>query len=316
MNLKTSAGALAVVAVMGLAVLSGGILAHTASAGAVVTLTSQQGQTAQATATAVPGTPKATAVPGAPSAPFPGAKGGPGFGGKMFGGRGFGHHGPGGFGHLSGPYSTEGATRTISMTTDLINLVKGDLAYATGKMDTGTVQNWINQADALLRSAQSAAGSSQFGRAVETAGAATGLAGAAHLLMAQSLGADQLPSYTQRPMKGGMGKEGRHGMAPGAVTGVTQAQASRHLAGLYNGILAQQAQLGRAGNTGDANNYLTAAKDYYRTAYDAYQAGKYDDAFKAASVSQALLGVVDGLVRAASAPNTQDAPIQVPAPNF
>jgi hypothetical protein len=194
--------------------------------------------------------------------------------------------------------------------------VKGDLAYANGKMDTGTVQSWLNQADALLRSAQSASGSSQFGLAVETAGAARDLAGAADLVMAQALGADKLPSYTQRPM---MGKGERHGLVPGvpgAPTGVTQAQASRQLAGLYNTIVARQAQLGRVGNTGDANTYLDDAKEYYRTAYDAYQAGKYDDAFKAASVSQTLLRVAEGLLRAAGAPNSQDAPIQVPAPNF
>jgi HEPN domain-containing protein len=190
-------------------------------------------------------------------------------------------------------------------------------------MDTTTVQNWLNSADSLLKSAQTTASSSQYGRAVETANAARGLIGAAEQLMRQALGANTLPSYTQRPAPGigkgpGMGhKGGGFGDlgASGNIT-VTQAQASRVLVGLYSGIVAKDAQVKASSNSGDANNYLNAAKEYYRTAYDAYQAGKYNDAMKAASVGQTLLGVVESLLRAGVAPNNAETPVQVPAPNF
>ena len=125
----------------------------------------------------------------------------------------------------------------ISATTSLITLVTGDLTYATGKMDTKTVQDWLNKADGLLKSAQTAANSSQYGQAIETAGAARDLAMTADLLMQQALGADKLPSYSQRPFPG----KGHMGMAPGTPPGtpadVTQAHTSRDLAGFYNKII-------------------------------------------------------------------------------
>lgn len=297
MNLKVFAGAIALGGLMALAVLAGGIVAQPASAGVPPTLPGQAAaQTAQPTATRVTGTPQ-------PGAPQPGKP----FGrSRDLGGRGHGPgHGPGG-----GQYTAEGASRAISSTTSLITLVRGDLAYATGKMDTATVQAWLNQADGLVRTAQSASGSSQYGRAVETASAASKLASAAELLMRQALGAANLPSASQR------GFRGRGGLGPGTATGVTQAHASRELAGLYNAIVMKQALLNRAGSAGDATNYLNAAKDYYRTAHTAYQAGNYDSAHASAAVGQTLLGVVDSLLRAATAPNNADTPVQVPAPNF
>ena len=204
----------------------------------------------------------------------------------------------------------------ISVTTEFIALVKSDLAYATGKMDTATVQDWVNKADGLLRTAQTAAGSSQYGRAVATANAARELAGAADIVMQQALGADKLPSYNQRPLRG-KGRFGPGGPGiPGTTTTPTQAQASRELAGLYNSIVAKDALLQTVSNAGDANTYLTAAKNSYRTAYTAYQAGNYTDAHKAAVVAHSLLHVVDSLMHAATAPNSPDTPVTVPQPNF
>ena len=130
------------------------------------------------------------------------------------------------------------------------------------------------------------------------------------MLMQQALGADKLPSYNQRPFPA-------HARpASGTATNVTQAQASRELAGLNNAIVTKDALLKSAGNTGDAGTYLTAAKNYYRTAYTAYQAGKYNDAHAAAAVGRELLEVVGHLVRAATAPNNPDTPVPVPAPNI
>jgi hypothetical protein len=216
-------------------------------------------------------------------------------------------------GHHGGQLTAEGASRVISVTTEFIALVKSDLAYATGKMDTATVQDWVNKADGLLRTAQTAATGSQYGRAIATANAARELAGAADLLMQQALGADKLPSYNQRPLRG----KGRFGPGgPGTTITPTQAQASRELAGLYNSIVAKDALLQTVSNAGDAGTHLTAAKNSYRTAYTAYQAGNYTDAHKAAVVAHSLLHVVDSLMHAATAPNSPDTPVTVPQPNF
>jgi hypothetical protein len=303
MSIRGFIGAITLGGLMGLAALAGGVMIQTTAAGAPIA------QTAQATATPAPGTPNQ----GLPGDHGPGFRGhgmkgfeGPGFGG-FFGGRGFDH----GFGPKGGAYTSEGASRVISATGSLITLVKGDLAYANGKMDTATVQDWLNKADGLLKAAQTAANNSQFGQARETAEAAKGLAMTADLLMQQALGADKLPSYNQRPFPG----KGRMGAPPNTTT-VTQTRASRELANLYNQIVATDALLKASSKAGDASAYLTAAKNYYKTAYTAYQAAKYDDAHKAATVSQSLLRVVDDLLRAATAPNNADTPVQVPAPNF
>jgi hypothetical protein len=219
--------------------------------------------------------------------------------------------GPGGdHGRHGGAYTADGASRVISATNSLITLVKSDLAYANGKMNTGTVQDWLNKADGLVGTARSASGSGQYGQAVETAGAAADLARAADLLMQQALGAANLPSASQRPFPG------RGGVGPGSATGVTQARASRELAGLYNSIVRQEALLSSAGSAANASTYLAAAKDYYRTAYTAYQGGKYDEAYGSAAVARTLLEVTNHLMRATTAPNSPDAPVQVPAPNF
>ena len=83
---------------------------------------------------------------------------------------------------------------------------------------------------------------------------------------------------------------------------VTQAQASRVLADLYNNIVSQQAVVNSSANKGDAGIYLAAAKDQYNKAYTAYQAGNYNEAVGAAHVGQSLLRVVGLLLGAGTAP--------------
>jgi hypothetical protein len=209
-------------------------------------------------------------------------------------------------------YTAEGATRAISSTTDFITLVKGDLTYATGKMDTATVEDWLNKADALLADAQAANSGGEYGEAVETANAARELAGAAKLLMQQELGADTLPSFTQGPGPG----RGHRGpdIGPSGNFTVTQAQASRVLAGFYDGITMQEALLNSSASKGDAATYTALAKDQYGKAHAAYQAGNYNEAVAAAHVGQALLQVANSLLRAGTAPNSPDTPVQVPPP--
>jgi hypothetical protein len=283
-------------------VIAGGVMQPKASAALPAAFV---GQLAQSTATAVPSTPgpATTAVPKAERPDMPYGRGGHGRGGK--GGR---HGGLGGPGRHIEAATADGAARSISQTIGIITLVKADLAYATGKMDTATVQSWLNNADTLLNSARGANISGQYGRAALTANAAGELAWAADLLMAQALGAEVLPSNAQRSMRG------RDGMRGGVTTptGLTQAQASRELASLYNSIVMRGALQG----TADSTNYLNIAKEYYRTAYNAYGAGNYADAYKAAAVARRLLGVSDSLLRANTAPNNVDTPVQVPAPTF
>jgi hypothetical protein len=313
-------------ALMGLAVLAGGILAQRTSASTTVgRVGAYAGQPVQVTQVATPGQSEAPAPAPPDQAPMPGGPmmggfgergfvheglGGPGMAGPEFGEKRFG--GPGldekgfGPGKPGGPLTADGANRVISGTAGLIALVKGDLAYANGKMDTSRVQDWLNRADGLLKDAQSAVSSNQLERAVQTAEAARGLASAADTLMAQALGADKLPSYSQRPHPG---KFGGNPTMPDA----TQAGASRQLVGFYNALVREGAVLKGSASAGI---YLTAAQDSYKTAYAAYQAGKYNDARNAVFVGQQLLKVADDLFRASNAPTDPNAPVQVPAPNF
>jgi hypothetical protein len=315
MNMKTLTGTMVLAAALGIGVLAGSLLSPSASAGIHMT---QVGQTTQATATAAPDTQK----PALPGGGMPGHRGrGPG---------GPGGHGPGdghGFGPGPGPdggpggrfggaYTADGATRAISSTTSFITLVKGDLAYATGKMDTGTAQDWVNKADGLLTSAQTANSGGEYGKAVETAHAARELAQAAELLMQQALGPETLPSFSQRQFPGGghRGPGPGPGVGPSANITVTQAQASRVLAGLYDSITMQEALLNNSTSKGDAATYLAAAQAQYSKAYTAYQAGSYKEAAGAAHIGHELLEVVNALLRAGTAPNGPDVPVQVPPP--
>jgi hypothetical protein len=203
--------------------------------------------------------------------------------------------------------TADGATNAISQAEQTLTLAKDDLTYAGGKMDTGSVQGWLTAADGLLAKAKEAQTNAQYGPAVAYAQAARSLAQTAEQAMAQALGADTLPSYSQRPQRGGPGGLMDPAQAP------TQAQLSRELQNLYNRIVSQGALVGA---NAEAGGYLTQAQAQYRTAYDAYQAGSYEAAHDAAHLAESLLKVVDSLVRAASAPANADAPVTVPAPNF
>jgi hypothetical protein len=190
--------------------------------------------------------------------------------------------------------------------------VKSDLAYANGKMDTAAVQRWLDGADALLKSAQSANSSSQFGQAVAYAQAARELAMTARSQIAQELGADQLPSNSQLPQRGDRG-------LPGMVAGdtaVTQVQASYILAETYNRLVAQAASAQGSANASQASTYITDAQNAYKTAYDAYQAGNYSDAASSARLAGQLSKVAGAIINAATAPSNADTPVAVPAPNF
>lgn len=326
MNWKTLAATSALAATLGAGVLAGSLLSPSASANVPASQVGQVAQAAQAQAspTAAPDTQKP--APPADGQQMPGMHGGRdgfggfgGFGGPMGGkggpggGRGEGH-GPGfdgDFGGRFGGYSAEGATRAISGTTSVLTIVKGDLAYATGKMDTATMETWVTNADTLLKAAQTAHSAGEYGKAAETAQAASALAESAELMMRQELGADKLPSYTQR--QGGRPDRGMPGVGPSGTFTVTQAQASRVLANLYRNITSEQALVSGSA-AGDAGTYLAAAKDQYSKAYAAYQAGNYSEATGAAQVGQSLLRVVEQLLSASTAPNGPDVPVQVPAP--
>jgi hypothetical protein len=310
MNWKVLAAAGALSLAMVLGALVGSVALHTAAADTSSRAPAQPAAQAQATATPGTTTPPATR-PGKPNA-GPGM-GHPGMGGPGMGGPGMGM-GRQGFDGRGGDSAT-GANRVITATTSLITLVKGDLTYATGKMDTATVGDWVSRADGLLTAAQSAVSAQQFGKAVATASAAGSLARAADLLMQQALGADKLPSYTQRGF-GGRGDHMGRGMAPNAPATPTQAQASRELAGFYNELVKEAAVLKATTGAGDAGTYLTAAQNRYSTAYTAYQAGNYAEVRSSLAVGRTLLEVAESLVRAATAPNSPDTPVQVPAPTF
>jgi hypothetical protein len=223
------------------------------------------------------------------------------------GGRG---HGRGDFGGERGfmGATADGASQAITNATDTIALVKSDLAYATGKMDTADVQKWLDSADALLASAQNANTASQYGQASAYANAARELAMAARSVMAQELGADTLPSYSQLPQR-----PDRDGTT---ATALTQAQASRILAEAHNHLVAQEAVISNASNASEATPYLVDAQDAYRAAYDAYQAGSYDDAAASARLAGKLAHVAESIARASTAPANADTPVTVPAPNF
>jgi hypothetical protein len=220
--------------------------------------------------------------------------------------------GPGGFGHEA---TADTATRAISGTTSLIDLVKADLAFANGKMDTADAQRWVSGAATLLGKAQSSNGASNYEQAVAYAKAASIAASAAHTAVAQELGADQIPSYSQRPMRGGKGIGPGHGIGRGPVdpANITQVQASRLLAATYNRLVGVGAVVA---GTADAGTWLTDAQAAYRAAYDAYQAGNYADAAASARIANALAEVAAGVQRAAGSPGTSGAPVTVPAPNF
>lgn len=300
MKLKVIIGSMMAAVLLGLGALLGSVIGP-AQAGAQ---TPAQTPAAIATARAAQ-TPSAQQTPGAGD-----RKGGIPFGGMHRGGPGgHGDFGPGfGFGREA---TADVATRAISGTTSLIDLVKADLAFANGKMDTASVQRWVSGAESLLGKAEAANGASNYEQAVAYAQAASQAASTAYTSMAQELGADQLPSYSQRPVRGGKGVGIGRGVPANA--NITQAQASRLLASTYNRLVGVGAVVA---GTADAGTWLTDAQVAYRAAYDAYQAGNYADAAASARIANALAEVATGVKRAATSPGTSGAPVTVPAPNF
>src|SRR5438132_1417926 len=122
---------------MAAALMSVGVLT-----GSIVGASSTSAQTPSATPT------PSTTNPTSPTTPPTGAP--YGMPGMRGGGLGM-HGGPGDFDGPRGQAATaDGASRAITNATNLINLVKSDLAYAHGKMDTTDVQRWVSGADSLL----------------------------------------------------------------------------------------------------------------------------------------------------------------------
>ena len=259
------------------------------------------------TATATPNQPAAQATPGANGSPKEGLPGG---GGKRGPGA---HRGPGGDfdGRERGEQAltAEGVSRQISNTTTLLALAQDDLAYANGKMDTANVSKWLNNAQTLLGSARTAAAASKFGSASHYAQAAQELVFIAEGQMARALGADTLPSTSQRPVG-----RGRHfpGGPDAATVTVTQAQASRFLSQTYNNLVAQKSLITDSAATG----YLADAQAAYQSAYNAYGAGNYSEAVSSAKLAQQLAGVARHVQAAPGAPDNADTVVPVPAPTF
>ena len=123
--------------------------------------------------------------------------------------------------------------------------------------------------------------------------------------MRRTLGFDKLPSASQRPQFPGKFNSANQPT-------ITQAQASRVLERIYNNLVMQKAVLT---DGGDVASYLTQAQNAYKTAYDNYNAGKYNDAVSSARVAEELAGVANQIHYALGATNG-DTPVTVPAPNF
>jgi hypothetical protein len=300
LRIRLFLGAALVVALLSVGVLAGSVFRSGASAQtpAATPIPSTTNPSAPTPSTTTPST--------APSGGKEGAESGLG-GSDGFGREGRGHKG-------LGAATAAGASAQITNTTNLINQAKSDLGYANGKMDTTDVQRWLNGADSLLKSAQSANSSSQYGQAVGYARAASQLVRVADTQMAQKLGADKLPSYSQQPNEANEPNEAK-GATPSNTT-VTQAQASRVLAHTYERLVMQGTLVKSASNAAEATTYLTDAQNAYKAAYAAYQAGKYGDAVASARLADGLAGVAGSIIHAVAAPRDANTPVTVPAPNF
>jgi hypothetical protein len=292
MNARVFIGSTMAAGLLGLGVLVGSV----AGTGNVLAQTpSATTPSAAATATAAPTDPGTTTT--TPPADAPGGIG-------FRGGRAGGHGGFGG--DISGRGATaDNATRQITSTGELIDLVEADLAYANDKMDTTDVQRWVDSANALLQKAESANSGSQYGQSVAYSGAARELAMIAYSNMANELTAEALPSNGQI--------RGPHRGIANSATAPTQAQASYVLANTYNRLVAQGVMVGSAA---EAAPYLTEAQEAYSDAYDAYQAGNYESAVTFARLAGKLAGVASSVAGAPSAPANADTPVTVPSPNF
>ena len=235
--------------------------------------------TSQATSTATPTAGSAAATPKIGPASKPGPKGG---------------RGPNG----GDPISRAG---------NEVTRAKTDLAAAQGKMDVSLVQSWIDQAAALLQSAQSDQIAGKGAAAREEAGSAQELAMAADQLMVTKLGS-QLPSQANRPAPP---------TPPAPPSGTTapspQARVSRDLAHTYKDILSQRDGLNAANLGSSWPDVLKQAEDQYKDAYTEYQSGNYDQAAASIQVAGHLARAIDHALHVSSDPTK---PVSVPAPQF
>jgi hypothetical protein len=306
MNVKMFAGAALATAALGIGVMAGSIVNSNVSAQSTTPTTPGSGSTTPPSTNQPSDNQQQAPAPGMPEMGVRGFGHGPGdFGGFGFGGPKDGMMGGFGPGMRGGTATADTTTNAISRATNLITTVKSDLTYATGKMDTTSVQSWLNGADAQLKNAQTAKDASKYEQAMAYAGAADQLAKLAEEQMGQTLGFDKLPSASQRPQFPGKGNLAN-------PPTITQAQASRILGRTYNNLVMQKAVLK---DGGDVASYLTQAQNAYKTAYDAYNAGKYNDAVSSTRIAEQLAGVASQIHYAQGATNS-DTPITVPAPNF
>ena len=323
MRLRVVLAAVGLMALMGVSALAGGIALRSsfASAGTGQATTPPEQATTPAPSTQ-PNQNQDQNKNQGPNGGFRHGGGGMGMGGWGMGpgmGMGMGRGGWGFGGRGDGGLTDQGATNAISNTTQYIATVRTDLDYAKGKMDTTQVDDWLQRAATLVTAAQTANTAQNYGGATANAQAARDLASAADLVMAQALGADKLPSYTNRPQgRGGNGGPPmmHNGTGTGNTAAPSQVMVSRELVGFYNSIISAGAVARNAGATSDTTGYITLAQNQYKTAYQAYQAGKYTDASNAAQVGQALLRVAGDLLRVSIAPPNATTPLTVPAPNF
>ncbi|MDQ2808467.1 MAG: hypothetical protein M3Z04_16395 [Chloroflexota bacterium] len=255
-------------------------------------------------------------APSAQSTPAAGTQTGPG---EMRGHGG--HGGPGGFGGFDGPSghgrggfggpdgattTVDGATRSIQQATAAVTLVRTDVSAVAGKTDTTQANTWLDQADALIKQAQTAGDAQHYAQAAAYAHTGADLARTADTALENAVGEANLPSAANRPARSD------NGTAPTA----TQVSASRDLSRTYSELVAQAAQLKAAGTVAGATDYLSAAQKAYGQAYTAYGAGNWSDAQNSARLADSLSRVVGDLIRAAQAPADSTAPVTVPAPNF
>lgn len=252
-----------------------------------------QAQTASPTPPAS-GTPSTGTPPsGTPPQRGPGNHGGPG--GKGDPGD---HAGPGAAATLAS------ATSELASTSQKITTAKTDLAYAKGKMDTAQVEALIAKADGLYTQADTALKASEFAKASTYARAAKDVVSAATDLMSSALGT-ALPSAANRPAR------------PTAPTAATEtdggkARVSRELSRTYQELV-NAATEAKANSSSDVSFYLTTSQQFYKQAYDLYNAGKFDQASQVVRPIKNLLHAADSLLHLNEQPNQ---PVTVPAPTF
>jgi hypothetical protein len=193
--------------------------------------------------------------------------------------------GPGGLGDA---VTAQGAARVIGMAAQFMEVPRGDLAFANGKMDTKRAAKWIEEAGGLLEKAEDEFVSLRYGQAVAYAEAARALAGTAGMLIAQTLGSSKLPSHQEGSGNDQALKATRQGEPP------TREQVNRELVQVHEDIVGHDTQAAfRA-----AGGYLAEALTAYKTAYDTYRDGNYPAASDAGRLARGLLRVIDELINA------------------